>query len=200
MEDLKVIFASNMITLRTKANLTQAELALKINYSDKSVSKWERAEALPDVIVVKSLADIFGVSVDYLLSAHSKWEPDNINTSIQRGFNDKMVMGVSMIGIWTLAVLVFVVFWIIGQKYWIIFIIAVPVSLITLLVLNSIWNERRHNMLIVLGIVFCAFALAYYILYEYKPWQLVFVLILAEASVILSYRIKRNHKAVNKKK
>ena len=49
MEDLKVIVAVNISRLRRDAGMTQAELAEKINYSDKSVSKWERAEALPDL-------------------------------------------------------------------------------------------------------------------------------------------------------
>ncbi|MBQ6550569.1 MAG: helix-turn-helix domain-containing protein [Lachnospiraceae bacterium] len=46
MNDLKLIFASNLIRLRREAGLTQAMLAEKINYSDKSVSKWERGDSL----------------------------------------------------------------------------------------------------------------------------------------------------------
>ena len=67
MDNIKAVVASNIIELRTKAGMTQLELAEKLNYSDKSVSKWERAESIPDVTILKSLADIFGVTVDYLL-------------------------------------------------------------------------------------------------------------------------------------
>ena len=52
MEDLKFITAANIISLRTKAGMTQAQLAELLNYSDKSVSKWERAEAVPDAYVL----------------------------------------------------------------------------------------------------------------------------------------------------
>ena len=67
MEDLKPIIAKNITVLRQNAKMTQFDLAEKLNYSDKAISKWERAEAIPDVSVLKSIADLFGVTVDYLL-------------------------------------------------------------------------------------------------------------------------------------
>ena len=70
MDELKLIFASNLIRLRTAAGMTQAELAEKINYSDKSISKWERGEAIPDAFVLKQMAAIFKVTVDYLLTSN----------------------------------------------------------------------------------------------------------------------------------
>lgn len=77
MSDLKKIIANNISELRRAFPLTQAELAEKLNYSDKAVSKWERGESMPDIEVLKQIADLFGVSVDYLLSeTHDKSEPD----------------------------------------------------------------------------------------------------------------------------
>ena len=67
LSELKLISASNIIKLRTEAGLTQAELGEKLNYSDKTISKWERGEAIPDAYVLTQMAEIFGVSVDYLL-------------------------------------------------------------------------------------------------------------------------------------
>ena len=52
MKDLKETVAEKLVFLRRENKLTQAELAEKLNYSDKSVSKWERGEALPDVEVL----------------------------------------------------------------------------------------------------------------------------------------------------
>ena len=75
MDDLKFITASNIINLRTQAGMTQTELGNLLSYSDKSVSKWERAEAVPDAYVLKKLSEIFGVTVDDLLSSHSEWKP-----------------------------------------------------------------------------------------------------------------------------
>ena len=42
LSDLKLISASNIINLRTAHGMTQAELGAKLNYSDKTISKWER--------------------------------------------------------------------------------------------------------------------------------------------------------------
>ena len=49
------------------AGLTQAGLAEKINYSDKSVSKWESGNGAPDIYTLIQLAELFGVSVDALI-------------------------------------------------------------------------------------------------------------------------------------
>ncbi len=51
MEDIKAITAENISKLRVANDMTQAELAKKLNYSDKAISKWERGESLPDVVV-----------------------------------------------------------------------------------------------------------------------------------------------------
>ena len=64
MDELKELIAKNLIHFRTMAGLTQLELATKLNYSDKSISKWERGVAIPDVLVLKQLADIYGIKVD----------------------------------------------------------------------------------------------------------------------------------------
>src|SRR5690606_14557949 len=70
--ELGRILAENITYYRKKLNLTQLELAEKLNYSDKSVSKWERAEGIPDVFVLKELSGFFGVSMDTLLSKRKK--------------------------------------------------------------------------------------------------------------------------------
>ena len=70
MNDLKRIIANNITNLRKSKNLTQLEFAKELNYSDKAISKWERAESIPDVVVLKQIADFFGVTIDYLLNEH----------------------------------------------------------------------------------------------------------------------------------
>ena len=67
MEDLKQILAKNITALRQASRMTQLELAEKLNYSDKAISKWERGESIPDVTVLKAIADLVGVTLDYLL-------------------------------------------------------------------------------------------------------------------------------------
>ena len=59
LDEIKNVVAENLKALRTTAGLTQGELAEQLNYSDKAVSKWERGESIPDVQVLKQLADMY---------------------------------------------------------------------------------------------------------------------------------------------
>lgn len=72
MENIKnevaIDIADNICYYRKKLNLTQFELAEKLNYSDKTISKWERAEGVPDIFVLKELAKLFDISLDSLTS------------------------------------------------------------------------------------------------------------------------------------
>lgn len=189
MEDIKIIFASNLINLRNKAGITQAELGEKLNYSDKSISKWERAEAIPDVTVVIAIAEIFDVSVDYLLSPHDK---KDIKPGT-RPYSPKMIMMVVMLGIFTVATLLFVIFWILGHKIWLIYVASVPVSLITLVILNTIWFDKKNNLPITFCIVLSIFIVIYCTLIKFNPWQLFLVAIPAEAVVYFSFQIKKGY-------
>ena len=66
------LLAKNLAYYRKASGLTQLELAEKFNYSDKSVSKWERGEGFPDVFVLKSLADFYGITIDDFYSEEHK--------------------------------------------------------------------------------------------------------------------------------
>ena len=68
MEDFREILSKNIVALRKSKKLTQSELAEKINYSDKTVSKWEKGDAVPDVETLISISQFFEVSIDDLVS------------------------------------------------------------------------------------------------------------------------------------
>ena len=189
MEDLKFITAANIISLRTKAGMTQAQLAELLNYSDKSVSKWERAEAVPDAYVLKHMSEIFGVSVDYLLSSHNDWEP--ISQKQKRRYRSEIIVLISMAGIWNLAFFIFIIGWILGHMLWLVFIYAVPISLITLLVFNSVWENGKRNYYIVSTLVASIFVMVYLTLLRWNPWQLLLLIIPAELIVFLAFRVKK---------
>lgn len=60
--------------LRKANGLTQRELAEKLNVSDKAVSRWERDESAPDLMLIPVIAEIFGVSSDELLRGERRSE------------------------------------------------------------------------------------------------------------------------------
>jgi len=189
VEDLKFITAANIISLRTKAGMTQAQLAELLNYSDKSVSKWERAEAVPDAYVLKHMSEIFGVSVDYLLSSHNDWEP--ISQKQKRRYRSEIIVLISMVGIWTLAFFIFIIGWILGHLFWMVFIYAIPISLITLLVFNSVWEKGKRNYYIISTLVASIFVMFYLALLRWNPWQILLLIVPAELIVFLAFRVKK---------
>ena len=62
-----MIFADKLIEERKRNGWSQEELADKLEVSRQSVSKWESAQSIPDINRILQLADLFGVSTDYLL-------------------------------------------------------------------------------------------------------------------------------------
>ena len=64
----KEVFANRLVNLRKKKGYTQAELAEKLNVSNKTVSRWETAEGYPDISLLKPLSELLGVTCDELLS------------------------------------------------------------------------------------------------------------------------------------
>ena len=154
MEDIKPIIAKNITALRQGAKLTQIELAERLNYSDKAVSKWERAESIPDITVLKAIADMFQVPLDYLVQENPELpvvqeEPE---PTPRKKRNHKVITALSILLVWLVAAVVFVVLDMVGigsKLHFLAFAYAVPVSMIVWLVLNSIWFSRRYNYLII---------------------------------------------------
>lgn len=81
------IIAQNLALYRKLHGLTQSELAEAIGYSDKSVSKWERGEGLPDVLLLMALSDIYGVTVSELIGQTKKSK--ETKEKIKTAQNDK---------------------------------------------------------------------------------------------------------------
>lgn len=194
MDELKRIVAENLIRLRQNSGMTQADLGEKLNYSDKTVSKWERAESLPDVYVLKQISTIFGVTIDMLLSPHGKedFEIESTETKEkERSYSSNMITMISVFSIWTLALLIFVVLWVNKIVFPLVFLVAIPISLVVLLVMRSVWNQGRYNYWVVAALVLSLFVLVYFCFLSSKPWQMWLLVIPAELLVYMGFRVKR---------
>ncbi len=192
MDELKASFASNLIRLRTEAGMTQAELGEKLHYSDKAVSKWERAESVPDAWVLKELGRLFGVTVDELLSEPGQWSPPPTLRTEKETYSRLFIILCTIAGIWTLCMIEFVVVWVILDSIqWIVFVAAVPLSLISLLVFNSVWYRGKHNMYIVMALVLSLVLLVYLLLLRYNLWQVFLILAPAELLTFLAFQIRK---------
>ena len=72
MKELREIIGENLTELRKQKGYTQISLAEKLNYSDKAISKWENGSSLPPIDILLELANLYGVTLDYLVKDSSQ--------------------------------------------------------------------------------------------------------------------------------
>ena len=205
LDELKLVSASNIIKLRTGAGLTQAELGARRNYSDKTISKWERGEAIPDAYVLTQLAEMFGVTVDYLLSSHDAWEAPTDGGDGEsgepaaaddaqgaQGYSVEVIMALTVVSIWTASIIAFVVLWLAaGVIWWRIFAITLPVSLLVLMILMCVFKKEKSLQYVIAAFVFSIFVMLYFLIPNYKPWQLFIISVPAVVIVFLACNIQK---------
>ena len=196
MDDLKNIIAGNIIELRKTANITQAELATKLNYTDKAVSKWERGESLPDISVLKDISDIFGVTVDYLLSdEHIDKVEMKSRADKRRNKNHLIITLLSAALVWLIATALYVVFELIPNvdgMWWMAYVYAVPVTCIVLIVFNSLWGRRYTNFALISILVWSILVCLYLTFLTYNISLIFIIGIPAQIIVILWANLKPN--------
>lgn len=139
-ENLRRFFSNNLCHYRKQLGLTQTELAEKLNYSDKSISKWERGDGLPDLAVTAQLAHIFGLTVNDMISEKPR---RRLMTT-----RNKIIITLLSIGVaWLVATILFFICEIVFpsvNSWWLFYIYAIPVSAIVGIVFSCIWWKKIH--------------------------------------------------------
>lgn len=139
-EKLREYFARNLTHYRKALGLTQSELAEKLNYSDKSISKWERGDGLPDLAVTAQLAEIFGLTVNDLIAEKPR---RRLMTTRNKIIITLLSMGIA----WLVATILFFLCEIIFptiKVWWLFYIYAIPISAIVGIVFSCIWWKKIH--------------------------------------------------------
>ena len=208
-EELKAIIASNIAELRKGQGMTQQELAACLNYTDKAISKWERGESVPDIMVLKQIADMFGVSVDYLLSETHEQDTSRLNEAEARDEAEAakrqqsvrargFVTGMSILLVWMAAFVLFIVFDTVSVNplfQWFVFACAVCASLILWLVMNSIWFNRRRNYLIISLLMWSFLILLFmtvWVLADRLLWLMFILGVPGQAIIVMWSHLKQN--------
>ena len=152
--EINKIIAKNLMTYRKKAGLTQAELAEKINYSDKSVSKWESGNGVPDVYTLMLLAKLYGVTLNDFVGEQAPTEKEKRMRGTMRGFHGWIMLLSSGI-VWLVATCFFVMMqlWLPGREWWVAFLYAVWANAIVLIVFSAIWKYRVVNFISVTALI-----------------------------------------------
>lgn len=208
-EKLKTQIGTNIALYRKRAGLTQAGLAEKLNYSDKAVSKWERGESIPDVLILIQLAEQFEINVGELLEDPNAL-PEETNRfqhameqvsekALKRKANKNIILGLSSILVWFVALFVYVIVSSFDIPYsWLSFFYAVPANCIVLLSLRSAWHDFRWNRGLISGIMWGTLAsihMTLVTLLSFNMWKIYLLGILGELAIILWFRMFRpSHK------
>ena len=183
MDNLNYILAKNIALFRRNAKLTQAELAEKLNFSDKSVSKWERGDGIPDLAVLLQMCEIFDVSISDMIN--EKVKTVTPKREIKR--NHLLIALMSVVGVWLLATCGYVICALVapeGHIGWISFVLAIPISFVVLVVFASIWGRKWHLFsfitaliwMLLVSICVCIPAVEWKIIYLGIPMQVITVL------------------------
>lgn len=193
--ELKAVIAENIAYYRKHAGLTQSALAEKLNYSDKSVSKWERAEGIPDVTVLYKMAELFGVTVDTLLG-----RSDGVTKS-SRSVRHRIIPMLSVGVVWLTAAVLHFAASVTGEyffalpKSWLVFVYALPVSFILLIVFTSLWWGHLSQALSVSGLVW-SLALSLRLTFPGNSFNLLFIIAaIFQIMIALWFYMKRRMEA-----
>lgn len=190
MTDIRLIIADNISALRKNFGLTQAELAEKLNYSDKAVSKWERGESIPDVVVLSSLAELFSVTVDYFLHEHTE-KPQACNeiTPHKRRIRFSVFL-TSCISTYVAALILYAVFYEMYSANWLwkLFIAPLPVISVISIVFCAMWFNNKFTLLAsVSALLWSSILTAYLFVYNFSAAWLLFIIGIPLQLIIISW-------------
>lgn len=202
MQDIKEIFAANLSALRQTAGLTQAELGERLNYSDKTVSKWERGESMPDAGMLKQIGQVFGVSVDYLLEADHDHPAETAAVLSEDPVYTKhrTITKLVQTSVWLLAFFLVVLCWIFTRKfYWLILIWTLPVSFLLSIIFASLWsrNKGRNNFIFISLFILSILTAVYLSALPYNLWMLFLLMIPVELVLYFCFKLYFDKKKRN---
>ena len=186
---LKGILADNLVYYRKLHRLTQAQLAEKINYSDKSVSKWERGDGVPDIYVLTLLAGLYGITVNDLIRERSAVNP--VPVIKKRILVPLLSMGL----VWLIAAVLFFVLRLFTpqlEKLYLCFVWAAPVSIIVGVVFANLWWNNLLRFLFV-SVLIWLLAVALFLTITLESMYLIFMVAgILQVLVLLWYLLVSN--------
>jgi len=192
--DIKNTLPQNLIFLRKSQKLTQGEFAEKINYSDKTISKWENGDAIPDVETLYLIAKFYNVTLDALVSSDLQKIITTERSKTSRQHVNKIIITLlAVLLVWLIAVVIHInLNLVFNINLWILYIAAIPLSMIVLLVFNCIWG-RRHLTFIIMSLLVWS-TLLYFHLQLIKidnMWSLYFIGLPLQVAIILWSQLKK---------
>ncbi len=184
MNNIKQTIANNLVALRKKNNLTQNELATKLNYSDNTISRWEHAEITPSVESLVQIAELFSVTLESLFKENAVKEVEFDAKTMKIKKLSTILLCVSLV--WFAAIITF--FYLdtfFNRIVWTIFVWAIPLSCIILLAFNKYVASRIYSF-VFSSICIWSFIASFYLQFlEYNFFLIFLIGVPAELALVI---------------
>lgn len=193
MENLNKIIAKNLTFLRKKSGLKQSELAEKLKYSDKTISKWETGEVVPSIETLVQLSQIYGVTLDTLTHPIDEQSFVQSKDNVIAKRNKIIITLLSVSVVWILATIVFVYSQIISNvNLWTIFVWAIPASCVIGIVFSALWAGRKTTFAIISILIWSLLASFVFQFWSYNIYPILLLGIPSQIVVLLWAGLKRS--------
>lgn len=201
MKDIKQTIANNLIALRKKNNLTQNELAEKINYSDNAISRWEHAEVTPSIETLQQIADVFNVPLTSLIEDNAVKTAEK-NDRVQM-VNKLAIILISVSLVWLLATIIFVCAQLIfDYTFWKIFLWSIPTVSLVMYPFHKYWG-RHYYKFTILSVFLWTLLVAIYVQFYYLThwlWLIFIIGVPIQIALAIWAFVKPKPKVPKKKK
>ncbi|MBR1890601.1 MAG: helix-turn-helix domain-containing protein [Clostridia bacterium] len=171
MKNIKEIVADNLINLRKRKGWTQEEVAQNLNYSDNTVSRWERAEICPSVETLQAISDLYNVPLEYLVKENVvKRVENNIrNQKIKAFALCAMCISFLLLAI-TIPYVCLKTFY--NLNLWILFVWSVPAAFLIIFAFACAWKKRTFYFVMLTIFIWTFLAALYLQFLQYNLWML----------------------------
>lgn len=194
MTDLKQIIAKNLTELRKRKKYTQSDLANILQYSDKSISKWEKGDSLPDIEVLYTICNLYNVTLDYLTHEGSYEEKKEYHIKKSYARNKVIIVGLIVSLIWLLSIMIFAYsLAYLNHNFWPVLIWGFPPTFLILLIFNSIWGRKKWKFPIITFIIWTTIVAIFlqFIYLGQNVWPIFLIGIPLQIAIILWSQMKR---------
>ena len=191
MRDIRPTISKNLAALRAARNITQAELAERLSYSNKAISRWEQGDTLPDVNVLFELCEFYGITMNDLVSE------DCMPQEALKRAKDTLAYRIwtyIMVGAFVLlsATVIFVyTLTIQNVAFWQIFVMAIPVSCLVISLLGRGYFSNLVQLILGSAVVWTAIASVYCYFIVYNFWTIFLIGIPLQLIFFLRYKQKQ---------
>ena len=195
MKNIREIVSQNITNLRKNNGLTQVELAKKINFSDKAISRWEKGEVMPDVETIQKLSEVFNVSVSAILENQECVNEQKVNSVRQEILSQIFLI----CEIWIIIPVIYAYLNISkGLNVWQIFVWGIPTTALFLMFQNR--KKEKNVLKFVYGTLFVwSFITCLFLqMLASQPWYFFLLGVPIQGVLIVRYLFNYKRKKVIK--